>query len=314
MRVKELIRLFLSTPYYNVFMVAALKNAVRTAKRIYGPYQLNEVPFQLGLDVVPQSARAEELEDLSAAGGTIDAVLGRILTARSLVAVGALTLAIELTFIIEWQWGWLGEWVYSTAVKGFYLMVIAPPAVFLAVLGLVLAARPGLRTAALRSGLRPVGVAGFTLLFVGSLTWLASAILRVRDATEALDRFFDELADTPFVVLIPVVAFVLAMGMFWGVTFLAAALYLVQRNAMSRDRSLPLLPPIVAVLVAWAYCAVTGALGLEPEHLSGWRAALSRFGPPVAITILAAFEVLRLRRKHGVGFRGPVAVVRAKPG
>lgn len=310
MRVKQLIRLFFSKPYYNAFVGPVLKNAVRTARRIYGPYRLNEVTFQLGVDTVPQNARIEELEDLSAAGGTIDVVLGRILTARCLVAVGALALAVELTLVAQWRWEWLGEWAYSTTEKGFQLMLIAPFAVFVAVLGLVLAARPGLRRGMLRSAVWPVVVAAGTLLFVGALISLASALQRRQDPFSWFSRLIDQAGDgSGELLMLPlvIVGSLLAMlGLTWFITFLGAAVYLVQRNGMSRDRSLPLLPPIVAVLVAWAYCVVTGALDLEPEHLSGWRAALSRYGPPVAITILAVFETLRLRRKHGVGFRGPL--------
>lgn len=45
---------------------------------------------------------------------------------------------------------------------------------------------------------------------------------------------------------------------------------------------------------------------LDPAHLSGWRLGVARYGPPVAVTLLAVVEVAWLRRVHRVGFRGPI--------
>ncbi|MPY84964.1 MAG: hypothetical protein GEV00_16955, partial [Actinophytocola sp.] len=292
--------------FYNPFVMPALRNAVRLAKRIYGPYQLHALPLQLGADPVPGGERVEEL---SAVGGTVDVVLNRILTARSLAAIGALTLAVELTLVVDWRWTWLGEWAYSTAEKGLYMMLIAPPAVYVTVLGLVLAARPGRRRTTLQSGVRPIVVATFTVLFVAGLVWMADAIRRGRDPFYPYTWLTEEASgDLLTMALVFVVSFVFALGLIWFTTFLGAAIYLAQRNGMSQDRSLPLLPPLVAVCVAWAYFGLTGWLDLDPDHLTGWRAAFSWYGPPVAVTILAIVEIARLRHKHRIGFRGSLEV------
>lgn len=176
-------------------------------------------------------------------------------------------------------------------------MLITPPVVFVVAAMLVLLARPGLRGATWRAARRPVGVAAFTVVFVAALALLAWH----GDVVSAfINRVSDAMATDPLLYL---VLLAVAAALVWFVVFLASALYLAQRNGLNHDRSLPLMAPLVQVLVIWLYLGL--AADVEPNHFTGWRLDVSRYGTPAAVTILAIIEVIQLRRRFAVGFRDP---------
>lgn len=268
---------------------------VRTATRIYGPWKLDELPPTLAVDAFMHTPLGDYVPGIESA----DMVLSKILTARSLIAVGLLGLAVEVTLVFQWRWAWLGEWALHTWQKGLCMMLIAPFVVFGVVALLVILARPEVRGMTLRAGKRPIGIAAFTLLLMVGVVWFGSTLF----ASGALDPARTPTANILTLVVLPLV---LAFTSFWLMPFFVSAVYLAQRNGLNHDRSLPLMSPLMAICVAWLYLGVSLWFHLDPSHLTGLRLVVSRYGPPTTVTALAIWEIVRLRRVHGVGFRGPL--------
>lgn len=284
---------------------AGLRQPVGFACRLYGPFGLHTLPLQLGLTAV----RSDPPRAVVPGGEAADIVLQRVLTARAVLAAGLITLLVRASLVLEWQWSWLGAWIVSTLERGAFVMVLAPVAVFAVVALMLSTARPRQRRGMLRASRQPLALAAGTLVFAGFLLFVST------DRTDRLTPVLEWLRavnPVPNWLLGIVLVLVGTAFVFWFVVFLVCTTYLIQRNGLSRQRSLPLLPPLVitTVTVLLAVFGVGGDGGLD-----GWREVLHRLGPPLAVGAVSAFEIRLLKRRYGVDFRSPLAppVAEAQP-
>lgn len=277
--------------FFFLVRVAIVVSPYLAARAIYGRAK---VPWDVAWRDIP-SAEA------------VDAVLERLLTVRALIAIGLLTLVFRLTYDPTFTWSRLARWeldaLYRGMIDGLALMFFGPYLVLAVLLVLVACARREYRGRALRAARRPVIVA---LVTAAVMIWLWTH-------RSAVTTFFDRIgAKKP--VTLPLIGRIAPGSPAWsvsllvlawfGVFFLIAA-FLVHRNGLGAGPGLPLLPPLVTVGAVWLLVV----LGLtEPSGtsgLTGWRYLLDTYATSVAATVLAIAEIIRLRRRYGIGFRVP---------
>ncbi|MDT0435147.1 MULTISPECIES: hypothetical protein [Streptomyces] len=158
------------------------------------------------------------------------------------------------------------------------------------------AARPHrrrlMRTHFKSAGLRILGYAGAWILLpallIGSLLAM-SAMLEPVAQTSLLLAYLIVLALwTPF---------------WWTVHFVCFASGPAVRNAFSLSALHPALPPLTTSAAVWVFVLVsqlTGDLPPFPEPI----ALCAVTGGPVSVTAVACWEIYRLRRHHGMQWRG----------
>lgn len=279
----------------------AARHAARVAIRVYGPFGVGTLPLALGADIAQHAITAGYWIE------TADTALAKLRAWQVLLALGLLGLLTELTLITDWRWEWLLDWFAKALLKGLVLMMLAPLVVIVVAVVLVALARPWLRMSALRAARRALVTALITALIMVGVFWLSRAPQQVA----ALDELTNWITRTMFADPVRAIVglgllLVLAAALVWVITFVLSAVYLTQRNGLSHDRSLPLLAPLVQVPVAWLYLALSVSMQLDPSHFTGWRLALSRYGTPALITMLAIVEIIRLHRVAGIGLRDPL--------
>lgn len=281
--------------FYFLLRAGILVSPYLAARAIYGP-------GKFAPDVLDEATRG--IPGAEAA----DSVLKRLLTARALIAVGLLVLVFRLTYDPTFTWSRLARWeleaLYQGVIDGLVLMFFGPYLVLAVLLVLVALARREFRGRALRAARRP-GIVAFGTAVVMVWLWTHRA---------AVKAFFDRLgAGRP--VTLPLIGRIapedsavwsvfLLVIVWFGLFFLIAA-FLVHRNGLGAGRGLPLLPPLVTVGAVWMLVVLGLTEPSSSSGLTGWRYLLDTYATSVAATVLAIAEIIRLRRRYGIGFRVP---------
>ncbi|MFF2950282.1 hypothetical protein ACFVVU_02830 [Kitasatospora sp. NPDC057965] len=245
----------------------------RLASRVYGPYRMmrltaSGVTAAVGADVLGPYAQPVVTR---AAAQTLDPVVERLLTPRALLGLG-IVLFLVRTVTGTWTSGdLLIELIGEDSVV---MLLTGPIALLLACVPLVLLAYPGTRRQVGRLVARPLLVGVFTAVVF---------VVMMRSA------------------LLPLAGVLLL----WLAPFNLCVLYLVHRNSFA-VRAHPLVRPLVATLLVWL-TALGHVLFVDRDGTSTHGAALvALVAGPVGVTVTAVIEIVLLRRRHGVGFRGPL--------
>ncbi|MEV5873760.1 hypothetical protein AB0L75_05905 [Streptomyces sp. NPDC052101] len=261
----------------------------RLARRIYGPFRMFRFGAGDALGLAGPGAGAfgpygspmvSTLAEQAA-----DPLIERLLLPRTLLCLGVLAFVVGL---------FTGEGLFGPVEQGFtdaLLMLGTGPAALLLACGPVVAlARSGTRAYVLRLCLRPLLTALVTAAFCGLfLYWMS--------------RSYDYLPNgaawvIPGVFLGP-----------WLLVFFGSVLFLIHRNNFGTGGH-PLVRPLAAVPLVWltalAHYALVDAVQAYPgsRPLPAYWVAL--FAGPVGVTVTSGIEIWLLRRRHGVGFRGPL--------
>ncbi|MEU1184521.1 hypothetical protein ABZ464_44305 [Streptomyces sp. NPDC005820] len=222
----------------------------------------------------------------------VDPLIERLLLPRALLGLGILALLAGLL---------TGEGLLDPVEQGFtdalLMLGTGPVALLLACAPLVALARPGTRGRVLRLCLRPLLTALITAAFCAlSVYW----------ALQGYDYHLPSAVwILPALFLVP-----------WLTVFFGSVLFLVHRNAFGVGGH-PLVRPPASVPLAWLTASAHSLLidfaqahpGSRPLP-SYWVALLAG---PIGVTVTAVVEVVLLRRRHGVGFRGPLPGRRTPP-
>ncbi|TDC26256.1 hypothetical protein E1265_04850 [Streptomyces sp. 8K308] len=261
----------------------------RLARRIYGPFRVFRFT---AADAVQLAASAGG--PLGAYGQPVvttlarqaaDPLIERLLLPRALLCLGLLAFFVGL---------FTGDGLLEPVEQGFtsgLLMLLTGPVSLLVACGsLVALARPGTRVTVLRLCGRPLLTALLTAAFCGLFLYWAV-------------NHYDHTPDDPGWLLL-----VLVLGP-WLTVFFGSVLYLINRNAFG-VRGHPLVRPLTSVPLAWLTAVAQAVLVDSVEAYPGstplppyWVAL---FAGPVGVTATAVVEIVLLRRRHGVGFRGPL--------
>ncbi|MER5199372.1 hypothetical protein ACWD3J_40165 [Streptomyces sp. NPDC002755] len=261
----------------------------RLARRIYGPFAMFRFSAAdaVGLGGFGQPPVAAALVEPAA-----DPLIERLLLPRALLGLGILVFAIGL-FTDGDLFGPL-EQGFTDAVL---MLATGPVALLLACVPLVALARPGTRGTVARLCARPLLTALITTLFCGLFVLWAI-------------HGYDYEPDSAAWLLLLVV-----LGP-WLTVFFGSVLFLVHRNAFGVGGH-PLVRPLASVPLVWLtalahYVLVDTVEALPGAHpTSAYWSAL--FAGPAGVTVTAVVEVVLLRRRHGVGFRGPLPDRRPPP-
>lgn len=263
------------------FRVALLP--LRAARLVYGPFGFEkEFKFNAGWFGLPAQPAG--------------AILDRLLTARALVALGVLTLIVQIA--LDPMSGLrrlasVGSWI-----DGLILLAIAPVGVVLIVPVLILAARAGHRWETAKGAARPLLTGLFSAFLLGTLSYLG--------ATNAVDKIADAQAIwMPFALLVILML----------ILFLIGAAYLVQRNGLCARKTSDLtwlIAPVLGMWCAWWLAIIkltmsAADLGLVPlatfpRGIERWQDTLAILATPVTVSVLAGLEIRQLR-SAGLRFR-----------
>ncbi|WP_158702038.1 hypothetical protein [Kitasatospora sp. MMS16-BH015] len=247
----------------------------RLARTVYGPYRsmrlsASGVAGTVGGQVFDPYVGPVVTEVVAEA---VDPWVERLLTPRALLGMGLLLHLVRLV---------TGTWAkddFLNAVLGedsIVMLATGPISLVLGCVPLVALAYPGTRRLVARSVARP--------LLVGLLTVLVFAGM-----VESAHRS----------------SVLAALAAIWFGPFYLCVIYLVHRNNFA-VRAHPLARPLTAVPLVWL--TVLGHVWLvDTEGTSTHGPALvGLLAGPVGVTATAVIEVVRLRRRHRVGFRGPL--------
>ncbi|MFJ9725021.1 hypothetical protein ACIRP3_19955 [Streptomyces sp. NPDC101209] len=187
-----------------------------------------------------------------------------------------------------------GDGLLAPVEQGFsdalFMLATGPVALLLAVGTLVALARPGTRGKVLRLCVRPLVTALLTAVFCCLCALWAIHGYAYRPGNAGL------------------AALLLVFGP-WLTVFFGSVLFLVHRNAFGVGGH-PLVRPLASVPLAWLTAAAHSALVDFAQALPGSRPLpgywVALCAGPVGVTATAVVEVVLLRRRHGVGFRGPL--------
>ncbi|MFR9798620.1 hypothetical protein ACL02U_22390 [Streptomyces sp. MS06] len=261
----------------------------RLARRIYGPFRIFRFT---AADVVGLagagglSGRLAQPVATALAERAVDPVIERLLLPRALLGLGL------LVFVIRMATGTGMNDLIGDAFSDSLLMLgTGPVSLLLACVALVALARPGTRGTVARLAARPLATALITAAFCGLFAY---------GATHGGDNYSPQSVTALLVSLI--------VGP-WLTVFFGSALYLIHRNTFSVGGH-PLVRPLACVPLAWL-TAVGHAFFVDFAYDSphadpppAYFVAL--FAGPVGVTVTAVIEVILLRRRQGVGFRGPL--------
>ncbi|MEV5902143.1 hypothetical protein [Streptomyces sp. NPDC052127] len=260
----------------------------RPARRIYGPFAMFRfnAADAVGLGGFGQPPVAAALEPAA------DPLIERLLLPRALLGLGILAFAIGLSTEDD---------LFGPVEQGFtdavLMLATGPVALLLACAPLVALARPGTRGTVARLCARPLLTALITTLFCG---------LFVLWAIHGYDYEPDSAARLLLLVVLGP----------WFTVFFGSVLFLIHRNAFSVGGH-PLVRPLASVPLVWLtalahYALIDAVAALPGAHpTSSYWSAL--FAGPAGVTVTAVVEIVLLRRRHGVGFRGPLPGWRPPP-
>ncbi|WP_460067833.1 hypothetical protein [Streptomyces sp. YKOK-I1] len=261
----------------------------RLARRIYGPFRVLKFSTAdlVGLGV-PGGAVASTVAEQA-----VDPLIERLLLPRALLGLGVLMVVAGL---------FTGEGLRGPFEQGFsdalLMLATGPVALLLACAPLVVLARHGARLTVLRLCLRPLLTALLTTAFCALFVYYA---VHHNDYAgfETLPQLLLGL------LLVP-----------WLTAFFGSALFLIHRNAFGVGGH-PLVRPLASVPLAWLtafahFLFIDYVEAYPGSHpLPSYWVAL--FAGPAGVTVTAVVEVVLLRRRHGVGFRGPLPGWRPPP-
>ncbi|MGW2421987.1 hypothetical protein ACWC0C_22510 [Streptomyces sp. NPDC001709] len=261
----------------------------RLARRIYGPYRMFRFSAGDALGIVAPGAGAlgpyARPVVSTLAEQAADPLIERLLLPRTLLCLGVLAFAVGL-----FTGGGLLEPVEQGFTDALLMLGTGPVALLMACGLLVALARPGTRACVLRLCLRPLLTALVTAAFCGLfLYWTI--------------RHHDYLPSGVTWAFLGVFA-----GP-WLLVFFGSVLFLIHRNSFGAGGH-PLVRPLAGVPLVWltavAHFVLVDAVQAYPgsRPLPAYWVAL--FAGPVGVTITAGIEIWLLRRRHGVGFRGPL--------
>ncbi|MDQ0582313.1 hypothetical protein [Streptomyces rishiriensis] len=261
----------------------------RLARRIYGPFAMFrfDAADAVGLGGFGQPPVAAALVEPAA-----DPLIERLLLPRALLGLGILVFVIGL-FTDGDLFGPAEQWLTDAVL----MLATGPVALLLACAPLVALARPGTRVTVARLCARPFLTALITTLFCALFVlWAIHGYDYEPDSATWL---------LPLVVFGP-----------WLMVFSGSVLFLIHRNAFGVGGH-PLVRPLASVPLVWLtalahYALVDAVAALPDAHpTSSYWSAL--FAGPAGVTVTAVVEVFLLRRRHGVGFRGPLPGWRPPP-
>jgi hypothetical protein len=242
----------------------------RLARRIYGPFH---------------TVRFSASDVVGPVGQLADPLIERLLLPRALLGLGVLFLIVRL-----FTGGGFAEPLGEAFSDSVLMLATGPVALLLACAPLVALARPGTRGTVARLCLRPLLTALLTAAFCG---------LFVAWALHGYDYEPDQAAWLVLVVLFGP----------WLTVFFGSVLYLIHRNAFSTGGH-PLVRPLASVPLVWltaiAHAVLIDAVEAYPGSHPTPSYYVALFAGPVAVTGTAVAEIALLRRRHGVGFRGPL--------
>ncbi|MER5639035.1 hypothetical protein ABT095_18970 [Kitasatospora sp. NPDC002227] len=255
----------------------------RLARVVYGPYRSMRVSASgvtetVGAGLFDPYARPIVTEVVAE---TVDPVVERLLTPRALLGLGIL---LHLVRLVTGTWASKDLLGAVFGEDGIVMMLTGPIALVLGCVPLIALAYPGTRGLVARSVARPLLVGLITVaVFIGMV--------------EAADQS-SELAAT-----------LAGVVMLWFGPFYLCVIYLVHRNNFA-VRAHPLARPLVAVPLVWL--TLLGHVTLVDTKAPGPHGAelVALLAGPVGVTVTAVIEVVRLRTRHGVGFRGPLGAGR----
>ncbi|MBV6697799.1 hypothetical protein [Kitasatospora aureofaciens] len=252
----------------------------RLASRIYGPYRMLRLTASGVVTTVGPAVLGPAVQPVvsSLAEQALDPLVERLLLPRALLGLGLVLLIVRIAT------GTSGDDLITEVFGDSVVMLLSGPvALLLGCLALVLLARSGTRGRVTRLVARPF------------LTGLFTAVLFVTIMKVPHDSMGAVGSSLP--------GFFLGL---WLSVFTLAVLYLVHRNSFA-VRAHPLVRPIVAILLVWL--TVVGHMELiDTKGTETHGAALfGLLAGPVGVTVTAVIELVTLRRRHRVGFRGPLA-------
>jgi hypothetical protein len=247
----------------------------RLARRIYGPFSMPRFAGSV-MALAGLGPYATPVATLA------DPVIERLLLPRALLGLGVVVAGVGLLTGAD------APGLLDVVLGDLLILATAPLALPLACVPLVVLARHGTRWRVTQLVARP--------LATGLITATVCALLVAGTGGRAehlLGSVFWEFASLAFTP--------------WVVTFFACSLYLMHRNAFSVGGH-PLVRPLASIPLAWltalghAFFYDSAWYTYRPTH--GYLLALS--AGPFAVTVISVIEVVLLRRRHGVGFRGPL--------
>lgn len=260
----------------------------RLARRIYGPFRMfrftaADAVGLAGPSGVSFGAYGQPASTLAAQAA--DPLIERLLLPRALLGLGILAFIIGL-----FTGGDLFAPVEQGATDAVLMLGTGPVALLLACGPLVALARPGTRGTVLRLCVRPLLTALITAAFCGLFVlW-------------AIHGYDYEPDDTTWLIL------AIIFGP-WLTVFFGSVLFLIHRNAFGTGGH-PLVRPLASVPLVWLTAIAHSVLVDFVQAYPGSRPLpsywVALFAGPVGVTITAVVEVVLLRRRHGVGFRGPL--------
>lgn len=142
--------------------------------------------------------------------------------------------------------------------------------------------------------------AGLTILgYTGAWILLPTVFIGTLMAMSVMP---DAIADTSL-LLAYLIGLVLWTPFWWIVHFLCFASGPAVRNAFSLSALHPALPALTTSVAVWVFTLVSQYTGGSPPF-PGPIAACVVLGGPATVTALAWWEIHRLRRRHGMRWRG----------
>ncbi|MFF3502303.1 hypothetical protein [Streptomyces sp. NPDC003247] len=260
----------------------------RLARRIYGPFHA----FRFDAAAAIGLAAPGQPVVTTLAGQAADPLIERLLLPRALLGLGVLFFVIHL-----FTGGGFFDSVEQAMTDSILMLATGPVALLVACVPLIALARPGARATVARLCLRPLLTAsitaGFCALFV---VWM-------------LNGYDYEPEQMAWYVL-------LLVFLPWLMVFFGSVLYLIHRNSFSVGGH-PLVRPLAAVPLVWLTAIAHSALVDSVEAYPGSHPTpsyyVALFTGPVGVTVTAVVEIVLLRRRHGVGFRGPLPHWRPPP-
>lgn len=218
-----------------------------------------------------------------------DVLVGRLSTARSWVG-----LVVVLSVIAWFDITALAGAVEGAMISSWNLLVVSSAVVVLVTAALAVLVPASDRGAAMRSLLRPLGVLAVFWLLAGAVGLLGSAV----DGGSQLgdDAGAGEVA----------VALVLLAGLVWVITFAVLSARYAAGNAFRSVEAHPALPPLITLLVTWAFVGISLLAPLVTVPFlveeaarpipQTWNTVLTWSGV-ATVSALAVVELVRLARQ-----------------
>lgn len=159
-------------------------------------------------------------------------------------------------------------------------------------LAFIMAARPPLRRVYLRRALRPLGALGGLFGSMGAFP------VAMTPETQGLRDWFQ--ATVPGAQVIAIVAFC------WILPFAIAGIVFCTFHVFRASDVHELLPPLLAIALVWEMALVDLLSGTHAEVPFGLRVVFM-LGGPLTVSAIAAYEMRRLRTRHGITMRTALA-------